>query len=79
MGIKDFLGKDVYYDKTGQMIFANQKDGHQQLIINVRGWGAIQNHFRDENDNYDTEEATVFQDKLGEFIAEAINEKIKTL
>lgn len=66
----DFIGDSVNYDSYGQMIFAN-KGNSQQLLLDVRGWGAIQNLFKTED------EAAVFQDQLGEWIADAINEKLK--
>jgi len=80
MNIKEFLG-EVIYDPSGQMLFAKQtKDGLQLIgnvndlpeIVSVRGWGAIQNLFKTEK------EAIEFQDKLGQFMADAINEKIKS-
>jgi hypothetical protein len=78
MNIKEFLG-EVIYDPSGQMLFAKQtKDGLQLIgnvndlpeIVSVRGWGAIQHLFKTEK------EAIEFQDKLGQFMADAINEKI---
>lgn len=66
----EFIGDRVNYDSYGQMIFAN-KGNSQQLLLDVRGWGAIQNLFKTED------EAAVFQDQLGEWIADAINEKLK--
>lgn len=78
MTVEKFLG-EVIYDPTGQMIFAkNDKDGLQlignvadlQEIISVRGWGSIQNLFKTEK------EAVEFQDKLGQFMADAFNEKL---
>ncbi len=69
MTIKEWL-KDVYYDQWGQYLWAKHDDGNQ-LIGEVRGWGALQNEFKTEI------EAAVFQDKVGKFIAEAINEKVQ--
>lgn len=43
------------------------------LIAEVRGWGSIQYMFDNHN------EAVEFQDEVGKFIAEAINEKIQKL
>ncbi len=69
MTIKEWL-KDVYYDQWGQYLWAKHDDGNQ-LIGEVRGWGALQNEFKTEI------EAAVFQDEVGKFIAEAINEKVQ--
>jgi hypothetical protein len=51
------------------------KDENEEImpIISVRGWGAIQHLFKTE------EEAIEFQNELGIFIQDAINEKLKTI
>jgi hypothetical protein len=67
MDVKDFIGKKVNYDKHGQMIFGQNG---RELILDVRGWGAI--HTNKEIDNPEK-----FQDDLGEWIADAINQKLK--
>jgi hypothetical protein len=41
------------------------------LIGEVRGWGALQQEFKTEA------EAEAFQDEVGKFIADAINEKVQ--
>ena len=71
MTIQQWL-KDVYYDEYGQYLWSKQSDG-SQMIGEVRGWGRLQNEFQTE------EEAAKFQDEIGKFIAEAINEKIQKL
>ncbi len=71
MQVKDFIGKKVKYDQMGQMIFATDEKKGDQLILNVRGWGSIQNLFKTQ------EEAVQFQDEFGEWIADAINQKLK--
>lgn len=71
MTIKEWL-KDVYYDQWGQYLWSKQDaDGGSQMIGEIRGWGALQNEFETEI------EAAVFQDEVGKFIAEAINEKVQ--
>ena len=73
MIIQDWL-KDVYYDEFGQYLWSKQSsDGGSQMIGEVRGWGALQNEFNT------MEEASKFQDEVGKFIAEAINEKVQRL
>lgn len=67
--IKAYIGK-AKYDPSGQMIFAVSKDDGLQLLVDVRGWGRIQHMFKTEK------EAEVFQDSIGEFITDAINEKL---
>jgi len=70
MTIEKWLS-DVYYDEYGTRIWNREdKDGGSQLIADIRGWGAIQNEFKTN------EEAEKFQDEVGEFIVQAIREKI---
>ena len=62
---------DVYYDEWGVRI-SNKKDiGVSQLVADIRGWGAIQHLFKTQD------EGQKFQNEVGEFIAEAIKEKIQ--
>lgn len=74
MTIKEWLGEKAIYDPGGQIIFADPiGDGSKlQIIADIRGWGAIQNLFK----NKDQAQAANFQDQLGQFITDAINEKL---
>ena len=74
--IKEFIGEKAKYDKNGQMIWGVKGESHQ-LIADVRGWGAIQNLFKNRNGKVDYESAEKFQDELGEWITQAINDKLK--
>lgn len=71
--ILDFLGEKVTFDKFGgQYLWAkNIKNDGSQMLAQLRGWGAIQNLFEDQS------VAAKFQDELGEWIADAINEKLQ--
>ena len=69
MTIEKWLA-DVHYDNLGTCIWNREKDGGNQMIADIRGWGAIQNEFKTN------EEAEKFQDGVGEFIVQAIREKI---
>jgi hypothetical protein len=69
MTIKQWL-QNVHYDDYGQYLWAKHDDGNQ-LIGEVRGWGALQQEFKTEK------EAEAFQDEVGKFIADAINEKVQ--
>lgn len=85
--IKEFLkGGVVFDDFTSRYLWANTSDGGVQMITElskikdndeslgqVRGYGAIQYLFDD------IESANEFQDELGRFIAESINDKLKTI
>lgn len=66
---EEFIGEKVTYDKDSQRIFGH-KGGKIQLLLDVRGWGAMQNIFRYQEDAAD------FQDELGQWFADAINEKL---
>ena len=70
MTIKQWLS-NVYYYEWGTHIWNKEKDGGSQLVVDVRGWGRIQNEFKTQ------EEAAKFQDEVGKFIVEAIKEKIQ--
>lgn len=83
--IKKFIGDRVYYDEFGggyiwgvigkreevQMIAQVEDVEEENDVVSIRGWGAIQNL---KNLPCSPEK---FQDYLGEFIAEAINEKME--
>ncbi len=70
MKIEDYINK-AKYDDSGQMIFGVQNDGEHRYLLDLRGWGGIRNLINDEN------KAMKFQDSVGEWIAEAINEKLE--
>ena len=71
--VQSFIGDHAKYDEHGGFIWGVDKKGDMQIIGEVRGWGAIQNLFKTQS------EAADFQDNLGMFIAEAINEKLKSM
>lgn len=75
--VSDFIGEKATYDESGQNIFGVDKKGGLQIIADVRGWGAIQNLFKNANGTIKEKEAMKFQDDLGEWLAEAINEKLE--
>ena len=64
---------NVIYDEHGTQIFNKDADGNIQLVVDIRGWGRLQNEFKTAS------EAADFQDEVGRFITEAIREKIETL
>lgn len=83
--IKRFIGDRVYYDEWGggyiwgvvgkreevQMIAQVEDIEEGNAVVSIRGWGVIQN-LKDLPCSPEK-----FQDYLGEFIAEAINEKME--
>jgi len=74
--LRAFIGSHVKYDSEGTMIWGCDGD-KIQLLADVRGWGAIQNLPQFKKDK-DDKNAMLFQDALGQFIVDAINEKLKT-
>ena len=77
MKITDFIGESVFYDDLGGFIFGNQKDGTIQMLLDVRGWGAIQQHFKTKDGGIDEYSAVKFQDEMAGFFVHAINEKLQ--
>ena len=92
--IKQFIGESVQYDKWGGgYLWGMDKKGGAEMIaevvdvdepafegkepetpvVSIRGWGAIQHLFKKHEDQ------VAFQNELGIFIQDAINEKLKTL
>lgn len=74
--IQDFINGKVTYDKEGQYFFVNTPNGGVHLLGELRGWGHLFNMFVKTN-KMDLNEAYKFQDEIGEFIAGAINNRIK--
>jgi hypothetical protein len=75
--IRKFIGSSVFYSDEGTMIFGGSpKDA--QVLLNVRGWGAIKNLFM-ENGKFikdGEKKAEEFHDEFGEWIVDAINQKL---
>ena len=71
MTVKEFIGKKVIYDKETYYLWAKEHGEYDKMIARIRGWAYIHSLFKTD------EEAANFQDEIGEFIAQAINEKIE--
>lgn len=76
--VTDFINGPVSYDNEGQYFFVHNPDGGLQMLGELRGWGHIQNMFVRKG-KMDLEAAAKFQDKIGEFVAQAVNEKIQRI
>lgn len=63
-----YIGK-AKYDYAGQIILCDDGKGGDGALVDLRGWGRIENMFPDKHD------ALKFHDAVGEFITDAINEK----
>lgn len=78
MKVTDFISERVEYDKFGgQYFWIKLEDGGSQMLAEMRGYGAIQNLFKDEKGYVNTDLADEFQDEVGDWIASAINEKLE--
>lgn len=76
MKIKDLINGKVTYDKFGgQYFWIAEPKGGLQMLAEMRGWGHIQNMFPMTKEGQ--EEAAKYQDEVGDWIAEAINEKME--
>lgn len=72
--IKQWLLDGVQYDENGAMIWAkNNTTDEIRHVIDIRGFGSMLKTFK-----LDEAEAMRFQDDLGRFLADAINEKLST-
>lgn len=78
MTAKEYLSKGrIKFDPTGGYIWLVESDGNHVLICEIRGWGHIQ-HLFDKEENA-IEKAYKLQDEIGEFITDAIKEKLEKL
>lgn len=76
--IEEFIGIKSELDEFGgTYIYGIHPNNQLQLIAEVRGYGAIQNLFKDRHGKVNFKKADKFQDQLGKWIAEAITEKLE--
>lgn len=75
--LTDFLKGKFKYDNIGQYIWLVEPNGNHQKIADLRGWGAIQNLFKLSGGKIDIEKAEKFQDDLGKWVTEALQEKLE--
>lgn len=67
----------IEYDPDDQIIWDVDKLNQITLVAELRGWGNIQNYINEKTGKFNQEKAAEFQDKIGFFIQDAINEKIE--
>jgi hypothetical protein len=77
MKVTDFIGVRATYNEHGQYICGVYQDDSYQILADIRGWGAIQNLFKTKGGLIDGEKAASFQDELGRWLVDAINEKLE--
>ena len=78
MKLNDWLKGKFSYDQDGQYIWLVKPNEHFQKIADLRGWSAIQNLFKRKDQSIDIQAAGLFQDELGKWIVDALNEKLET-
>jgi len=69
MTIQEYLKDGVYYAADGIAIYTKPDEN---IVADIRGWGRIANTIKN------VELSAKFQDSVGQFIADAINEKLNT-
>ena len=69
--IREYIG-EAMYDAHGQIIFRGADKDDLKQFLDVRGWGAIQ-HMEFKT----VVEAEAFQDRIGQWVTDVINEKLK--
>jgi len=70
--IRKYIGK-AQYDAHGQLILRGADKDNLQQFLDVRGWGSIQHM------GFKTlREAEEFQDKVGQWVTDVINEKLRS-
>lgn len=67
---QEFIGTKLMYENA--TIFSIRENGHCQPIVDLRGFGAIQNLFKDNSGKVNYDAACEFQDSVGEHIKAAI-------
>ncbi len=77
MKVTDFIGLKAIYDDYGKYIWGEDRESGHQKLADLRGWGAIQNLFKTEGGLIDKDKAASFQDELGRWLVDAINEKLE--
>lgn len=76
--VNEFITGPVEYDAYGgQYFWVKEPNGGIQMLAELRGWGHIQNMFGAKGKSFDGKAASEFQDQIGRFIADAINEKME--
>ena len=71
MTVQKWFENGAVYGSDGQVIFAKQGKNILQITADIRGWGYFRHLFETN------EEAIKFEDEIGQFITDAINEKLE--
>lgn len=76
---ENFITSEVFYEPNCQYLMFKSPEGIERTLLELRGWGAIQNLFKIGDGKVDLESAVRFQDELGHYVANLINTGIKAL
>jgi len=74
--IINFIGHTTGFDNDSGYIWGINLDGSNHPIGEVRGYASIQKMFSCGKGKVNFKDANAFQDRLGKFISDAINEKM---
>ena len=78
MKLNEWLKGKFSYDQDGQYIWLVKANEHIDKIADLRGWGAIQQLFKRKDQSIDIQAAGLFQDELGKWVVDALNEKLES-
>jgi hypothetical protein len=77
MKVIDFIGDRVVFYEHGNFIWSIDKDGGHQRLLDLKFRNVVLDLFKTNQGEIDEEAAMNFQDKLGKWITDAINEKLE--
>lgn len=76
--IIEYLSQDIRYESLNGYIVFPTTDLNFRVIAEVRGRGSLDALIQDENGMVNPDKVQELKKELGEFIVEAIKEKLKT-
>lgn len=77
--IKKYINGEVYYDPDGTYLWIRGAEDELQMLGEIRGWGRIQNMFKNPDGTINQQAAADFQDGIGHFVANAVNTALESL
>lgn len=77
--IKKYINGEVYYDPDGTYLWIRGAEDELQMLGEIRGWGRIQNMFKNPDGTINQQAAADFQDAIGHFVANAVNTALESL
>lgn len=77
--ITDLIDGKLIYIAEEQNIYIEDADGRIRLLLELRGWAPIQKLFSNKKGAVDFKEAGKFQDKIGEWVIDSLNESLNKI